>query len=286
MLRRSQLFVPGNDEKKITKSLSKLDSDSVILDLEDAVPDDLKAAARKTVVRLIRDYCSNSNLQNKKEICVRINPMDSPHSKKDIDALKGNENIDTLVIPKAEDGSRLSGLSREAGIRLIPLIETARGLLEAANIAQVEGVVALGYGAADFANSVGGNVKAYLTNNYVKTCIAVVAKSFGIDPIDNVYFDLADLEGFRKEAFGSRDLGYTGKQVIHPTQIGIANEIFSPSREEISKALEIVGAFEKAQLQGSGAIRLNDELVDAVHYRAAKQVLDKDKIIHKLVREK
>ncbi len=275
-VRRSQLFVPGNDERKMTKSFEELDCDSIVLDLEDAVPEDSKAAARTTIKRFLTEIAKKPS---GKEICVRINPLGSPFSKEDALAMKGIDQIDALVVPKAEDKEKLSELNNLTGKKLILLIETARGLVEMSKVVRAQGVIAVAFGAADFANSVGGNVRSYLRNNYVKTKIAVVARAFGVDPIDNVYFDLSDIEGFRKEAIESRDLGYIGKQVIHPSQITLANEIFSPSKEEISKAKEIIEAYEKAMRQGSGAIRLKNELVDAVHYRQAKELVEKQRSI-------
>ena len=275
-LRRSQLFVPGNDERKIVKSLEELNCDSIVLDLEDAVPDDSKSLARTTIKRLLT---GGERKRTGKEICVRINPLDSPFSKEDALFLKDVEQIHAFVVPKAESREKLSDLYQSTGKNLIPLVETARGLIEINSIAQAEGVMAIAYGAADFANSVGGNVKTYSRNNYVKTTIAVAARGFGIEPIDNVYFDLADIEGFRNEAMESRDLGYAGKQVIHPSQIAPANEIFSPSKEEIARAREIIDAYEKAALKGSGAIRFRNELVDAVHYRQAMEILQKQEFI-------
>ncbi|MDG6907442.1 MAG: CoA ester lyase [Nitrososphaerota archaeon] len=275
-VRRSQLFVPGNDERKITKSFEELDCDSIVLDLEDAVPEDSKAAARTTIKRFLTETAKKPS---GKEICVRINPLGSPFSKEDALAMKEIDQIDVLVVPKAEDKEKLSELYNLTGKKLILLIETARGLVEMPKVVRAEGVIAVAFGAADFANSVGGNVRSYLRNNFVKTKIAVVARAFGVDPIDNVYFDLSDIEGFRNEAIESRDLGYTGKQVIHPSQIALANEIFSPSKEEISKAKEIIEAYEKAMGQGLGAIRLKNELVDAVHYRQAKELVEKQRSI-------
>ncbi|MCL4519551.1 MAG: CoA ester lyase [Thaumarchaeota archaeon] len=277
-VRRSQLFVPGNDERKMIKSFEELDCDSIVLDLEDAVPEDSKSAARSTVMRFLTETTKKTG---GKEICVRINPLGSPFSKEDALSMKGIERIDALVVPKAEDKEKLSELHDLTGKNLILLIETARGLVEMPNVVQAKGVIAVAFGAADFANSLGGNVRSYLRNSYVKTKIAVVARAFGVDPIDNVYFDLSDIEGFRKEAIESRDLGYTGKQVIHPSQIALANEIFSPSNEQISRAKEIIDAYEKAMREGTGAIRFKNELVDAVHYRQAKELVEKQESIEK-----
>ncbi len=281
-LRRSQLFVPGNDEHKIRKSL-ELKCDSIIFDLEDAVPANEKSKARDLLARLLSelDWGGGNKKKNiRKELCLRVNPINSPYFDGDVSKFNEEEKISSLVIPKAEGGGalgRAQGLS--GGKNLIPLIETARGLLQIEDIVRTQGVVAVSFGAADFANSVGGSTKAYSGNVYVKTKIAVAARAYGVDPIDNVYFDLSNLEGFREEAIRSKELGFVGKQVVHPAQIEIANEVFSPSAEEVERAKRVVEAYEQASSSGAGAIRMNDELVDAVHYRSAKLLLERKSAI-------
>ena len=275
-LRRSQLFVPGNDERKIRKALDFLKCDSVILDLEDAVPQGEKSRARE-IVNLIIDERKEIGW---KEVCVRVNQSGSPFQKEDIQVLKDSGLIRSVVVPKSEAWSvkELHSLLPEKS--LIPLIESARGFLEIEEIARVEGVVALSFGAADFANSLGGSVEAYSQNNYVKTRIAVVARAYGIDPIDSVFFRLADIDGFRNESKNARNLGYVGKQLIHPTQIELANEVFSPTLEEVEEAKKIIEAYERVQNeQGKGALRLNEQLVDAVHYRRARQILEEKAVV-------
>src|SRR5919204_624921 len=104
---------------------------------------------------------------------------------------------------------------------------------------------------------------------------SVAAAAYGIDAIDRVYFDLEDGEGFRAEAVEARRLGYVGKQVVHPDQVRLANEIFAPTEEELAWAREVVQAYEAAARSGRGAIRVRNRLVDAVHYRDAKRVLER-----------
>ena len=282
-LRRSQLYVPGNDERKIRKALDVLACDSIIFDLEDAVPPGEKQRAREVINQILGDYERRKEKRFRtREICVRINQQGSPFHGEDIEAFKNSSHVSSIVIPKSEAKSvrELHSLLPEKN--LMPIIESARGFLEVEEIARVEGVAAISFGAADFANSVGGNVDAYTRNNYVKTRVAIVAKAYGIDPIDSVHFRLADLEGFRNEARGSRDLGYVGKQVIHPSQVEIANEVFSPSAEEVDEAISIIAAYDRVQSeQGRGALRMNEQLVDAVHYRMAKQVLEKKALVDK-----
>ena len=109
----------------------------------------------------------------------------------------------------------------------------------------------------------------------MKTKIAVTASAYGLDAIDGVYFDLTNLEGFRQEALISRGLGFEGKQVVHPSQIEVANEVYSPWKEEILDAEKVVEEYEKSAGKGSGAFRMEGMMIDAVHYRAAKSLLER-----------
>jgi citrate lyase subunit beta/citryl-CoA lyase len=250
----------------IVKAAS-LDCASVLLDLEGAVPEEQKDQARQLIRRLSSDLDWGS-----RELCVRINQTSSSNGRRDVALLKGAERVDSVVVPKAEGG--LERVHKRTTKSVIPLIETTRGLTNVEKILASDGVVAVSYGAADFALSVGGSVSEYLENHYVKSKIVIAARANGIEAIDNVFFDLNDMDGFRKQATHARALGYSGKQVIHPSQIPVANEVFAPSREEVEWARRVVKAYDEARALGKGAIRVDDRLVDLVHYRAAKQVLE------------
>jgi citrate lyase subunit beta/citryl-CoA lyase len=265
--RRSQLYVPGNNEKMINKAAT-LDAESVILDLEDAVPDREKAKARVLIAKLSKEV----NWGNK-ELCVRVNAVGTIDHFRDLSAVKKIERLDTIVVPKAEGDCSLVG--RISGKALIPIVETAKGLITIKAVAKSKKVVAITYGAGDYASSVGGSVDAYLGNATIKTMIVAAARANGVEPIDNVYFDLENQEGFRAEALASRSLGFVGKQVVHPTQIPIANEVFSSSKAEIEWATKIISEFEGASAKRQGALRVDGSLVDAVHYRLAKGILER-----------
>ena len=267
MLRRSQLYVPGNNEKMIAKAAT-LGADSVILDLEDAVPAGEKGAARELIAKLSKELD-----WGKKELCVRINASGTPEHPADISNVRRIERVDSVLIPKAEGDS--SALGRKLAKSMIPIVETAGGLMTLGDLASSRGVVAMTYGAGDYATSVGGSVAAYLGNPTVKTLIVAAAQAEDVEAIDNVFFDLNDLNGFRSEATASRALGFTGKQVIHPSQIPVANEVFTPSESELKWARKIVREVEKAGARKKGAIRVEDKLVDAVHYRLAKSILER-----------
>jgi citrate lyase subunit beta/citryl-CoA lyase len=266
MLRRSQLFVPANEEKKIRKSIS-LPADSIVFDLEDAVPPEAKSQARETLKALLKELDWGS-----RELCVRVNKLDQGYSRADLDFVKSLSKISTIMLPKIEEVP--SELDR-SGKEINALIETAKGLANLSTIASAKGISALSFGPQDFANSVGGSLEAYRMNVFVKTSIAVTAKAWGLDPIDGVFFELTNLDGFREEAKTSRDLGYVGKQVVHPAQIEIANSVFGISEEDASKARKLVETYEKASKENIGALRIEDKLVDAVHYREAKAILER-----------
>ena len=167
MLRRSQLFVPGNDEKKIRKSAT-LGADSIIFDLEDAVPETEKAKARVFLSSML-DLLDWGDC----ELCVRINKVGSGYSEDDLSFASRQAKLDTIVLPKVEDIPL--DLAKSSGKSLLPLIETAKGLLSLEKTVRFDGVTAVGYGPADFALSVGGRTKAYSRNLFVKTQIVIAA---------------------------------------------------------------------------------------------------------------
>jgi citrate lyase subunit beta/citryl-CoA lyase len=267
VLRRSQLYVPGNNQKMIAKA-STLDADSVILDLEDAVPEERKEEARRTVARLSRELD-----WGRRELCVRINPRETKHQSGDISAVADCSRVDCIIVPKADRDC--SQLHRATHKHLIPVIESAAGLAHLRQIASSKGAVAISYGAADYAASVGGSVSAYLGNETVKTMIVAAAADAGLDAIDNVFFDLEDSKGFRKLAVAARSLGFVGKQVVHPRQVKLANEIFSPTRKEMDWAKKVLEEMENARRGRRGAIKIDGSLVDAVHSRLAKNILER-----------
>jgi citrate lyase subunit beta/citryl-CoA lyase len=267
MPRRSILFVPGNDERKLRKSV-ELGCDGVIIDLEDSVPAGEKERARDLVARMLAELDWGSI-----EVCVRINPLYTQAGIIDLAHITRWDKVPCIVIPKAE--SDIGFIYRATGKTLFPIIETARGFARIEDIARSEGVEAITWGPADLALSVGGDLSAFEDNIYLRTIVSIIASSYGIDAIDKVYFNLEDLEGFRRDAIEAKKLGYVGKTVIHPKQIDIANEIFTPSKQEIEWARTVVEAFEEAMRRGRGAIRIGNQMIDHVHYRIAKKILER-----------
>lgn len=246
-----------------------LGADSVILDLEDAVPPGQKEEARAMVKRL-----SQSIDWGRRELCVRVNPMRSPDHAKDVALLEHLDRVDTILVPKAEGDC--SAVNKKCGKAIMPIVETAKGLMQLDAVAASRGITAITYGAADYANSVGGSVDTYAGNETIKILLIAAARSKEVEAIDNVFFSLNDLDGFRRQAMAARSLGFTGKQVIHPSQIEIANMVFLPSKDEVEWAMKVVSEFAKARKDKLGAISIDGKLVDAVHYRLAKGILERE----------
>lgn len=271
--------MPGNNERMIRKAISSaLKCDSIIFDLEDSVPLDQKEMARELILKILNEHTHEmGEMKWKKEFCVRINQLDSSLSERDIQVLSRNESIASFVVPKAED-ERIKSLYQKTGKQIIPIIESAKGFLQVENIATCEGVRALSYGCADMALSMGGSLQSYQKNEYVRTRLAIVGRGNGLEPIDQVFFNLNDIEGFRKECAEAKGLGYSGKLLIHPSQIEIANQVFSSwTKEEMAWAKEVVKVYESSLKNGNkGAVRLNGQLVDAVHYKTAKGMLENE----------
>ncbi len=267
LARRSMLFVPGMDERKVRKALS-IPADSIILDLEDSVPVTEKDRARDAVTSFLRDLDWGS-----KEICVRINSIYTENGLRDLIALSKAYRLDCIVVPKAE--SDLSFIYRLTGIEIVPIVETAKGFISLESIATSEGVSGITWGPADLALSVGGDLRSFENSSYIRIRIALVANAYGIDPIDKVYFSIDDLEGFRRDCIEAKKMGYIGKTVVHPTQVEVANQVFTPSREEVEWAKEVVEVYEQALKTGRGAVKHRNQLIDAVHYRIARRILER-----------
>ena len=273
MLRRSQLFVPANEEKKIRKSVT-LSADSIVFDLEDSVPPSSKSEARENLRSLIHELDWGN-----RELCLRVNKVGESYSREDLDLAKRLSKIGSIMLPKIERDP--SDIAQHTGKEINALIETARGITNLADTVSGKGITAVTFGPQDFANSVGGSVEAYRMNIFVKTMIVVQAKAHQLDPIDGVYFELANLDGFKTEAKAAKELGFVGKQVVHPAQISIANNVFGISEEEITQARKIVEGYESASRAKLGALRMDDKLVDAVHYRNAKAILERAALEHR-----
>ncbi len=279
MIYRSFLFAPGNHPRRVEKALS-LDADAVILDLEDACPDAEKVATRSIVVAA----CQRSRT------ClgyVRVNATSTEYGYGDIVAVV-HKGVDGIVLPKVETADEIkavdwvmANLEKERGLSIgavdvIPIIETGKG------IANIRAITAAGtrvrriaFGAGDFTLDMNMEWSRSETEllPYRSECV-LASRAAGIDPpIDTVWTDLLDPEGFTNSARQIRSLGFQGKLCIHPDQVPIVNVILSPSAEQIDWSRKVVAAFEAAEAAGSASIQLEGKFIDYPIVHRARRLL-------------
>lgn len=272
--RRALLYVPGDDRRKIEKAAS-LNADSVCLDLEDGVALNRKAEARATVAATLPALSFGRT-----ERLVRLNPIGSGLEADDLAAALAAA-PDALVIPKVESAEQLQWVSSRlptgSPLRLLAMIETARGLVNLNAIAAADPRLdALIFGAEDYAASVGATrTPEGREVLYARSAVVAYAAAFGLQAIDMVFVDFRDGEGLAREAAEGAQLGYSGKQAIHPNQIGPIHAAFTPSDDEIARARRIVEADAAHQAEGTGAFALDGKMVDMPIVRAARLVLAK-----------
>jgi len=282
-LRRSLLYMPGSDWRKIEKAARQLNADCVCMDLEDGVALDRKAEARQTVARALQtlDFGHSERL-------VRVNALDTPLYSADLEAVVPLH-PDGIVLPKVSDAARLqaldaqlSELERAAGIAagstpLLAIIESAAGVVHLREIAQASPrLVALIFGAEDFATTIGAVPTPHNTEVlYARSKVATYAAAFGLQAIDIVYTNFRDAEGLARETQQGLEMGFSGKQLIHPAQIEIVHQVYTPSAEEIEQARRVVQAFEEQQAAGAGAFALDGRMIDMPLVQQARRVLER-----------
>jgi citrate lyase subunit beta / citryl-CoA lyase len=259
---RSYLFVPGDRPERFEKAWAA-GADCVLLDLEDAVRPEAKGEARAAV----RSWLAGGGRG-----ALRVNPGDTEWHKGDLDLLE-LPNVLAVMLPKSENPANLEQLaSAGSGVPLIPLIETANGLLDARALASVPGVQRLAFGSVDFQLDTGieGEGDALL---FARSQLVVASAAAGIaGPVDGVTQALDDAERLRQDVATARELGFTGKLCIHPRQVQAVNDGFSPSADEVAWARRVVTAAEGAGARG--ALRLDGKLIDRAVVERAKRVLD------------
>ena len=284
--RRSALFMPGDSLRKINKA-TQIGVDTVIMDLEDGVALNRKEEARRTVVEALQtlDF-------GRIERLVRVNPPNSEAFAVDL-RVTLEARPDGYVIPKVETADEVQVLSYHlarteydhdwpiGSIRLLAMIETARGIMNLKEIAKASRrLVALVFGAEDLAGDIGAQrTRAGWEVFYARSAVVTAAAAYGLQALDMVYTDLNDLEGLEAESLLARQLGFDGKTAIHPNQIEIINRVFAPSPQEIERARRIVEANATHQATGVGAFELDGHLVDMPVVRAAEGVLAKARLV-------
>lgn len=259
MQARSYLYTPGHREKLIARAF-ELGADVVIFDLEDAVPPESKGSARGLVREALQSHAA----------WIRINDAFSPEAELDL-ALLG-ELAAGIRIPKVESGADVRWVHERAPeAPLCCLIESARGVLAAPEIARAEGAVGLGLGAADLQADLGAELGP---GDMVSVRLGLAMASRAADlgpPVDTVYPRLADLDGLRREAELSKRLGFFGKSAIHPSQVAVINDVFAPSEESLRWARQVTDAHARS---GGNPTKLDSgEFVDKAVAKRAKRIL-------------
>lgn len=269
-VRRSLLFVPGDKPDRVQKATT-LPTDAVIIDLEDGVDPKRKQKARECTFAVMPTLDLG-----RRELAVRINAAESEYFSDDLAALATcSRKPDIVIVPKVDFAASLVRVSRELALRgvrcsLLPCVETARGVLGAAEIgaACVENIGLL-FGGHDLAAELGSS-PGWETLLFGRSRVAIAAAAARIGAIDTVWSDLADLDGLAGECGRVRRLGYSGKAAIHPRQLEVINAAFSPSEEELAWARRVA---EAAGVHGSGAFPLDGKMIDKPTVEAALRTL-------------
>ena len=291
--RRSILSVPGHRETMHQKA-APCDADVIMLDLEDSCPVDEKTGARATILASIRTLDWGD-----KTLTLRINPVDTPYALRDLLEIipAAGSRLDTVVVPKVESAADLhfvdrvlTSLETEAGIErpigIEAIIESAKALRDADAIAAASPRLrCLVFGIADYSASIhmpltsvsghGENDGVYPGDplHFVYGRLIMCGKAAGLQVIDAPHGNFRDPEATRIAAHRSRALGFDGKWAIHPAQIDILNQIFSPDEEEIARARQVIETYEQAKAEKKGAAAIGGSMIDQASLRMARDVM-------------
>ena len=277
--RRSVLYMPGSNAKAIAKA-RMLPADAIILDLEDSVAPDAKAAARAQVVEAVREGGFGP-----REVIIRINGPHTPWGEDDLIAAIAAA-PDGILLPKVDGPGDIMHAARALRdaraperVRLWAMMETPNAILGAGSIAATRAdptarleVLVMGL------NDLSKETRARLSPGraaflpWLTTCV-VAARAHGCDILDGVYNDIKNLDGFRAECEQGREMGLDGKTLIHPGQLDICNEVFAPSPPEIESARAIIDAFSRPENVGKGVIQLDGKMVELLHAQMARRTL-------------
>lgn len=276
---RSLLFVPGDRPDRFAKATAT-GADALILDLEDSVSADHKAAARGAIrSALLAD-------RRGPLLFVRINPLDGPLAEADLDVLAGTR-PDGIMLPKAEGAASvnaLDGLLRARGLEAVPILpiatETPAAIFRLGSYGEVAArLIGLTWGAEDLPAAIGAATSRDADGRYTapyeiaRSLTLFAAAAAGVAPIDTVYPAFRDLEGLAHYAGRAARDGFTGMMAIHPTQVAVINDAFTPSEAAIAHARKVVATF--AAHPGVGAIQLDGAMIDAPHLKQARRILDR-----------
>lgn len=267
--RRSALYMPASNARALEKART-LPADVIILDLEDAVAPEAKAAAREQAVAAVKARGFGS-----REVVIRVNGFDTPWHADDL-AAAAVANPDAVLIPKVSSPAQLQAIGNRLGrapraLAVWAMIETPLGILNIAPIAAASrdastrlGVFVLG------TNDIAKETRARIVPGRLPmlaalSSVILAARAYRLDVLDGVFNAIQDTEGFKRECAAGRDLGFDGKTLIHPSQIEPCNAAFSPGAEELAEARKIVAAFALPENKGKGVINLDGRMVELMH---------------------
>ncbi|MBZ6497032.1 HpcH/HpaI aldolase/citrate lyase family protein [Natrinema longum] len=270
MVRRSVLFAPG-DKPELMRKAAESDADVVVFDLEDAVAPADKRDAREAVREVLDD------VESECEVCVRVNPIGISAATDIETALEGTR-PDSVMLPKteaAEDVRTIDRLlaERNADLPVLSLIESAAGVLRADEIAATDATDALLFGAEDLAADIGATRTSEGTEVlYARERTVIAASAAGVDAIDIVYTDYTDADGLREETTVAAGLGYDGKMAIHPDQVPVINDAFTPDDADIEWAERVLDARDRTD---AGVFEVDGEMIDAPLIAQAERIVER-----------
>ncbi len=277
---RSLLFVPGNKENMLQKSLG-CRPDVLVPDLEDSVPDSEKAAARDTIRRWLPAF-----REHPAAIMPRVNAVDTGLTEADLEAVVGPD-IWGISIGKIRDAADISTISNLIGrceatagldfgtIRMIPWLETAGAIVHCHAICGASArIAAVAFGGEDYTNDLGVERLDDLTQLlYARSCVTTAARATGVPALDTPFFGFRDEQAHEADSIASRNLGFKGRFAIHPNQLATIEQCFAPSAAEVEHARRVVAAFAAAEAQGRGSTSLDGQVIDVPVVKRARAVL-------------
>ena len=269
---RSALYMPGINQKAMDKALN-LDCDAVVLDLEDAVEVSKKEDSRQLVIRQIEN-----NDYGPRVVVVRVNDLGTKWGEQDVAAV-ANLPIQAILVPKVSeirDISRVVDLLNRLGSEL-PIwimVETPLAIININELARQPRVTALVMGTSDLVVDLcAEHLEERQNISYALQRSIIAARAFGKKILDGVHLDFRDLDSLRNVCRLGKSMGFDGKTLIHPNQIPVANDAFSPSEAELDKAKRVIDAWRSAQTRGSGVVEVDGTLVESLHVEEAKRLI-------------
>jgi citrate lyase subunit beta / citryl-CoA lyase len=274
--RRSVLYMPGSNARAQEKAKT-LPADGLILDLEDATAPDAKAEARNLVCQAV-----TGGGYGRRELIIRVNGLDTPWGRDDVMAAS-KAGPDAILLPKVESVDHvreLEALMQQSGApektTIMCMMETPLGILNAQSIAgSSKRLSCLVLGTSDLTKDLhAAHTPMRLPMLTSLGICLLAARAHHLAVLDGVYLDLDDEAGFRESCVQGLELGFDGKTLIHPKQVGPCNEVFSPSEEEVARARKIIQAYEAAEREGKGVVLVDGKLVENLHVASARRLLD------------